>query len=140
MQIVIDIPDVIAERLQKHWSNLTRKVLELLFQAAEQANIVSGAEAEAVLQAHEAEADPEVLAYMERQSSLYQKHQAQLHQTYLGQYVLFEDGNVLDADADFEALVLRTFENEAPRDVFIKQVGSSDELPLVRTPFLSKAV
>jgi hypothetical protein len=49
MQIVLEIPDAIAKRLQTHWSNLTRKIVELLVQAAQQAELVSQSEAEAVL-------------------------------------------------------------------------------------------
>jgi hypothetical protein len=49
MQIVLEIPDAIAKRLQIHWSNLARKLLELLVQAAQQADLVSPSEAEAVL-------------------------------------------------------------------------------------------
>lgn len=142
MQIVIEIPDAIARRLQTHWSNLTRKVLELLFQAAQQAELVSEAEAEAALQQAEQQAalepNSEALRYMEQQAALYEAQREQLLQTHAGQYVLFEDGKVLDADTDFETLILRTFLENGYRDVFIQQVGAETVMPTVRTPFLTK--
>lgn len=109
-----------------HWSNLTRKVLELLFQAAQQAEIVSPAEAEAALQQAEpqteVEPNPETLRYMAQQAALYEAQREHLLKTHAGQYVLFEDGKVLDADIDFETLILRIFAETGPRDVFIQQV------------------
>ncbi|MGD1896849.1 MAG: hypothetical protein ACFB16_07840 [Phormidesmis sp.] len=141
MQIIIEIPDVIAKRLQKRWNNLTGKVLELLFHAAQQAEILSETEVSEAIKHHETESNQEeVLAYMERQSALYQKHREHLIQTHKGQYILFEDGNVLDAAPDFETLILRTFEQNGPKDAFIQHVGSEDTSPAVRTPFLSKAL
>ncbi len=139
MQIVIEIPDAIACRLQTHWSNLTRKILELLFQAAQQAELVSEAEAEAALQQADQQAElepnPETLRYMEQQAASYEAQREQLLQTHAGQYVHFEDGNVLDADTDFETLILRTFAETGPRDVFIQQVGGEAVTPTVRTPY-----
>lgn len=139
MQIVIEIPDVIARRLQTRWSNLTQKVLELTFQAAQQAELVSETEAEAVLRQTEVVPDIEVLRYMEQQAVLYEAQKERLLQTHRGQYILFEDGKVLDADADFETLVLRTFAQNGPRDVFVQQVGVENATPVVRTPFVTRS-
>ena len=75
---MVEIPDEIAKRLQRRWSNLTHKVLELLFQAAQQADIVSKTEVEAVLQQRDKASNVEILAYMERQSVLYEEHREQL--------------------------------------------------------------
>lgn len=131
MQIVIEIPDAIARRLQPHWSNLTRKVLELLFQAAQQAELVSAAEAEAALQQADQQAElepnPETLRYMEQQAALYEAQRERLLQTHAGQYIHFEDGTVLDADADFETLILRTFAETGSKDVFIQAVQGHPE-------------
>ena len=136
MQITIEIPDAIAQRLQTHWSNLTQKVLELTVQTAQQTELVNEAETEAILrQTQKVEADPEVLRYMEQQAALYKSQQNQLLGTYLGQYILFEDGKVLDADLDFETLILRIFAETGPRDVFIRQVGVEPTRPIGRTPF-----
>ena len=77
-QIVVEIPDEFAIRLQRRWSNLTHKGLELLFQAAQQADIVSKTEVEAVLQQRDKASNVEILAYMERQSVLYEEHREQL--------------------------------------------------------------
>jgi uncharacterized protein (DUF3084 family) len=134
MQIVIDIPDAIAQRLQNHWSNLTQKILELLFQAAQQAELVSEAEAKALLQPSDLEPNPEILAYMEQQAILYDEQREHLLQTHLGQYVRFENGQILDADQDLETLILRTYAATGPRDVFIRQVRAEEPTPFVRTP------
>lgn len=140
MQITIEMPDAIAQRLQLHWSNLRRKILELLFQAAQQAELVSSAEADAALEQTVTDAPAsEVLDYMERQATLYSAQRDALTQRYLGQYVLFADGQVLDADRNFETLILRAYAETGPRDVFIQQVGSEDVTPMVRTPLLSRA-
>lgn len=64
--------------------------------------------------------NPAALAYIERQSIAYEQHREQLLQNYKGQYVLFENGNVLDADIDFDTLVLRVIAQSGPRDVFIQ--------------------
>ncbi|MEL6490069.1 MAG: hypothetical protein AAFQ95_08905 [Cyanobacteria bacterium J06621_3] len=52
--------------------------MELLFQAAQQADIVSKTEVEAVLQQRDKASNVEILAYMERQSVFYEEHREQL--------------------------------------------------------------
>lgn len=136
MQIIIDIPDALGQRLQTRWSNLTQKASELLLQAAQNAEIVSPAEAEAAIQSSEHTHDSDVLAYMERQATLYEAQKDQLISTYQGQFVYFEEGKVIDADNDFEILILRIFADSGPRDIFIRQVSAEAVVPSIRTPFL----
>ena len=81
--------------------------------------------------------EPEVLAYMERQAESFEQMRSHLLSQYLGKYVLFEDGQVLDADENEAALVIRAYGETAPRPLFIKKVLPFDPQPIVRTPFRS---
>jgi hypothetical protein len=75
----------------------------------------------------------ELSAYMEQQSDLFDRAKPQLIRTYLGQYVWFENGEVLDADLNHEALVLRIYAAEAPRPLFIRKVVTVEPKLLVRS-------
>jgi hypothetical protein len=50
MQIMIEIPDVIAQRMMQRWEILPQKVLEALVAEAYKAEIVSHAEVGRILQ------------------------------------------------------------------------------------------
>jgi hypothetical protein len=76
---------------------------------------------------------PEVLAYMEQQAELFDRVKPQLIETYLSQYVWFENGQVLDSDPNHEALVLRIYGSEAPRPLFIRKVVTVEPKLLVRS-------
>ncbi len=76
---------------------------------------------------------PEVSAYMEQQADLFDRAKPQLIETYLSQYVWFENGQVLDADFNHEALVLRIYGTEAPRPLFIRKVVIAEPRFLVRS-------
>lgn len=65
---------------------------------------------------------PDVMAYMERQSELFDRAKPQLIEPFLNQYVWFEDGQVLDADVDHETLVLRCYGDGEPRPLFVRKV------------------
>jgi hypothetical protein len=66
--------------------------------------------------------DTETLAYMEYQSQLFTQKKYDLLSQYVGLYVLFEDGQVLDADKDESALVLRAYETRGLKPLFVKKV------------------
>lgn len=77
---------------------------------------------------------------MERQAALYEAQREQLLQIHPEQYVLFGDGKVLDADTDFETLILRIFAEIGPREVFIQQVGIEAATPVMRTSLLTNRI
>lgn len=79
--------------------------------------------------------DPEVLAYMNRQSDLFDEMRSELLSKYQGKWVAFKDGQVLDADEDEAALTKRVYAETGPRDLLIKKVLPEDPQPVVRTPF-----
>ena len=66
--------------------------------------------------------DAETLAYMEYQSQLFTQKKDDLLRQYAGLYVLFEDGQVLDADKDESALVLRAYDIRGLKPLFVKKV------------------
>ncbi len=66
--------------------------------------------------------DTETLAYMEHQSQLFTQKKDDLLRQYAGLYVLFEDGQVLDADKDESALVLRAYDIKGLKPLFVKKV------------------
>jgi hypothetical protein len=65
---------------------------------------------------------PELMAYMEQQANLFEKAKDRLLEQFLGRYVWFEDGQVLDSDLNHEALVLRIYGEGEPRPLFIRKV------------------
>jgi hypothetical protein len=66
--------------------------------------------------------DPAVMAYMERQAIAFEQAKPVLLEQFLGQYVWFEDGRILDADVDHETLVLRIYGDGEPRPLFVRKV------------------
>ncbi len=79
--------------------------------------------------------DPDVLDYIEHQAQLFDQMRPELLKHYRGQYVWFEDGNVLDTDEDRAALTIRAYNRTGLRPLLIKKVCAEDPQPLVRTPF-----
>jgi hypothetical protein len=78
--------------------------------------------------------DCEILDYMERQSVLFEQMKPELLMRYLNQFVWFEDGKILDADLNHEALVLRAYGDGEPRSLFVKKVVSVEPTLFVRSP------
>ena len=66
--------------------------------------------------------DRDRLEYMERQGRLYEEAKPALLEQYLGEYVAFEDGKVLDRDTDRQALARRVYEKYGYRDLIMKKV------------------
>lgn len=82
--------------------------------------------------------DPEVVEYMEHQSQLFEEKRKELLNQYAGMYVIFEDGQVLDADKDEAALVKRAYSATGPRHLFVKKVLDQAPKLTVNVPSLSK--
>jgi hypothetical protein len=79
--------------------------------------------------------ESQVLSYMEHQAELFEQMRSQLIAQYLGKYALFENGQVLDVDDDYSALVVRSYGAGEPRPLFIKKVLQEEPRLVVRTPF-----
>ncbi|PSB42474.1 hypothetical protein [Chamaesiphon polymorphus] len=62
------------------------------------------------------------LEYIERQKNLYQSMKSELVDRYLGEFIAFEDGRVLDHDLNERDLVERVYQTYGYRDLLIKQV------------------
>jgi len=82
--------------------------------------------------------EPKVVEYMEHQSQLFEEKRKELLNQYAGMYVIFEDGQVLDADKDEAALVKRAYSETGPRHLFIKKVLTEDPKLTINVPSLSK--
>jgi hypothetical protein len=76
---------------------------------------------------------PEIVAYMEQQADRFEAEKPQLIEQFLGRYVWFENGQVLDSDVDREALVLRIYGDGEPRPLFIRKVMTIDPKLIVRS-------
>ncbi|MEO1386703.1 MAG: DUF5678 domain-containing protein [Cyanobacteria bacterium J06634_6] len=67
--------------------------------------------------------DRDRLEYIERQGQLYEEAKPALLKKYLGEYVAFEDGKVLDHDTDRQALARRVYEKYGYRDLIMQKVA-----------------
>jgi hypothetical protein len=141
MQITIEIPDAIVQRIQPHWTNLAQKLLELLLQSASQAGLITAAEANAIPleQSIELTPDQRILQDMDKQALLYEQKRRELLTRYNGQYIVFQDGVVLDSDTDYASLIRRSYAESGPRPLFIRLVTAVDPSYSVRTPFMSRS-
>jgi hypothetical protein len=79
--------------------------------------------------------DSETLDYIEHQAQQFDQMRPELLKQYQGQYIWFENGNVLDVDLDQTALVMRIYSENEPRPMLIKQVLPQDPQLQLRTPF-----
>ena len=66
--------------------------------------------------------EPSRLQYFEIQKALYETAKPQLIEQYLGEFIAFEDGRVLDHDLSEQKLVQRVYQHYGYRDLLIKQV------------------
>ena len=73
--------------------------------------------------------------YLQTQSELYERHLPQLLEKYAGMYILFEDGQVIDADNDEAALVMRAYDKMGTKDLFVKKVIETEPTLRARIPF-----
>jgi hypothetical protein len=66
------------------------------------------------------------LEYLDRQKSLYESVKPELVDRYLGEFIAFEDGQVLDHDLNEQSLIERVYRDSGYRDLLIKQVWLKD--------------
>ena len=62
------------------------------------------------------------LEYFDRQKDMYDRARPELVDRYLGEFIAFEDGVVLDHDRNEQQLVQRVYQQYGYRDLLIKQV------------------
>lgn len=62
---------------------------------------------------------------LDAEIAAFEKMHPQLKEHYLNQFVAIHEGQVVDADAEFESLALRTVECFGDIVVLIRQVGES---------------
>ena len=79
---------------------------------------------------------PEILSYLEHQQSLFEQCRDRLMEDYSGEFIWFENGNVLDRDMDESVLFLRVSGAFPDRALFIAQVRSVEPKRSVRSAFL----
>jgi len=70
---------------------------------------------------------------LEAEAEAFEEMHPQLVEHYLGQFVAIHNGQVIDADADFEALFLRVQESFEATPILIRRVGEQPTLGL-RSP------
>ena len=66
--------------------------------------------------------DADARTYISRQANLFESMLPKLQKTYSGQWVLFEDNQVLDADRNYQDLLSRVAEAVGDKIVLIKKV------------------
>jgi hypothetical protein len=72
--------------------------------------------------------EPARLAYMDRQTELFEAAKPVLLEQYLNEYVAFEDGQVIDHDADRRKLAERIYAKYGYRDFLMKQVTKQERV------------
>jgi hypothetical protein len=75
-------------------------------------------------------------AHLEHQQTLFDTAKPELLQTYPGQYVAFEDGQVLDHDVDDRAMAERVYHKYGYRDVLMQWVTQEETVYHVGGPIL----
>jgi hypothetical protein len=81
--------------------------------------------------------DPDLLAYLQHQQTRFNQAKPQLLADYNGQFVWFEDGQILDSDPDEAALFQRAYAPDETRPLFIAQVLATEPQRTVRSARLS---
>ena len=71
--------------------------------------------------------------YIEKQARLFEQHRDKLIAQYLGKYVLFEDGAVIDCGEDKITLTKAAYKKGGSRPLFIKKVVKETPKPTVWT-------
>lgn len=69
------------------------------------------------------------------ESKIYRQHHAELKRQYLGQYIAMHNGEVVDHDADFQALYQRVRQRYGRTPVLMTRVEATPERILVRRGF-----
>lgn len=71
---------------------------------------------------------------LKREQRWFERQRARMLREYAGQYVAILEEDVLDHDADFEALAERVFASRGARDVFMPFVSASQAPARIRSP------
>lgn len=66
-------------------------------------------------------------AYIERQAQMFEACKEKLVEEYEGNYVLFEDGTILDSGKTRVELAMRAYQKYGMRPLFIEKVVSEPE-------------
>ncbi len=66
--------------------------------------------------------DPSRLAYFDKQKALYETMRNELVSKHLGEFIAFEDGQILDHDFNEKKLAERVYQRYGYRDLLIRQV------------------
>jgi hypothetical protein len=70
--------------------------------------------------------DRDRLVHLEHQQALFDAAKSELLQAYPGQYVAFEDGQVLDHDVDDRAMAERVYHKYGYRDILMQWVTQEE--------------
>jgi hypothetical protein len=81
--------------------------------------------------------DADLLAYLQHQQTLFDRAKPQLLADYDGQFIWFEDGQILDSDRDESALFLRVYAPDETRPLFIAQVLATEPNRTIRSTRLA---
>lgn len=69
--------------------------------------------------------DAAARTYISRQAILFESMLPELLQKYSGQWVLFQDGQIIDADRNYKDLLTRVKETVGDKIVLVKKVEST---------------
>ncbi|MBE9031925.1 hypothetical protein IQ266_19500 [filamentous cyanobacterium LEGE 11480] len=72
--------------------------------------------------------DRDRLAYIEHQRQLFEQAKPNLLEQYSGEYVAFEDNQVLDHDVDRQHLAERVYAKYGYRDLLMQQVTQAERV------------
>jgi hypothetical protein len=102
----------IKQQTHRDPNTLLSQAIDLQYQQLQTQNDTNGAEN--LFWSHDA------YSYITKQSDLFDKMLPELIAQYAGMYILFEDGNVIDADIDEDTLLDRVWETDIVRDRIAK--------------------
>jgi hypothetical protein len=102
----------IGQQTHRDPNTLLSQAIDLQYQQLQNQNTTNGVE--------ELFWSPEAYSYITKQSDLFDAMLPELIAQYAGMYVLFEDGNVIDADLDEDVLLDRVWETDLVRDRIAK--------------------
>jgi glycerol-3-phosphate cytidylyltransferase-like family protein len=79
---------------------------------------------------------PEIIEHIRKQSKIFEEKRSELLEQYSDNYVLFEDGKVIDFDKDEMSLAIRAYEKGQTKSLFIKKVTPKDPEIVINSNFL----
>ncbi len=102
----------IGQQIHRDPSTLLSQAIDLQYQELKTQNTTNGVA--------ELFWSQDAYSYITKQSNLFDAMISELSAQYAGMYVLFEDGNVIDADIDEDILLDRVWETDLVRDRIAK--------------------